>query len=118
VWAPPPAAAVVAIEELRKACIKRQNSLHLVIIPCLLTQEWLRQLYKVSDLVVIIPPCTSFWPSAMLEPLVIGLIFPFARIAPWQVRGTPKMLSMGRQMRGVFEEEELAGRDVLRKLVL
>jgi hypothetical protein len=42
VWAPPPTAASVALEELRKARIKRQNSLHIVIIPRLLTQEWLR----------------------------------------------------------------------------
>jgi hypothetical protein len=54
----------------------------------------------------------------MLEPLVLGLIFHFARSAPWQLRGTPKMLSMGRQMRHVFEEENLVARDLLRKLLL
>jgi hypothetical protein len=66
IWDPPPAAAVVALEELRKARIKRQDSLHIVIIPRLLTPEWLRQLFKVSDLVFFVPPKTSFWPGAML----------------------------------------------------
>jgi hypothetical protein len=37
VWAPPPAAAAVAIEELCKARIKRQDSLHIVIVPRLMT---------------------------------------------------------------------------------
>jgi hypothetical protein len=118
VWVPPPAAAAVAIEELRKARIKWQGSLHVVIIPHLLTPEWLRQLYKVSDLVFAVPPSPSFWPEAMLEPLVIELIFPFARSAPWQLRGTPKMLAMGRQMRRVFDEEEVVGGNILRKFLL
>jgi hypothetical protein len=108
----------VAIEELRKARIKRQDSLHIVLIPRLLTPEWLRQLYKVSDLVFSVPPSTSYWPEAMLEPLVVGLILPFTLSAPWQLRGTPKVLSMARQMRAVFYEEELASRNLLRKFLL
>jgi hypothetical protein len=96
VWAPPPAAVAVAIEELRKARIKRQDSLHIVIIPRLLTPEWLHQIFKVSDLVFFVPPSTSFWPGAMLELLVIGLIVSFACSAPWQLRGTRKMLSVER----------------------
>jgi hypothetical protein len=118
VWSPPPAAAGAALEELRKARIKRQDSLHIVIIPRLLTPEWLRQLHKVSDLVFSIPPSQLYWTESMLEPLVVGLIFPFAHSAPWQLRGTPKMLSMGRQMRRVFKEENLVARDLLRKLLL
>jgi hypothetical protein len=118
VWFPPPAAAAVAIEELRKARIKRQDSLHIVVIPRLLTPEWLRQLFKVSDIVFFIPPSTSFWPGAMLEPLVVALIFPFARSAPWQLRGTPKMLSVGRKSRRVFDKEEVAGGNFLRELLL
>ena len=35
VWTPPPAAAAVAIEELRKARIKRQQLLNVVVIPML-----------------------------------------------------------------------------------
>jgi hypothetical protein len=39
-WAPPPVAADVAIEELRKACIKRQHSFHVFIVPRLMKPEW------------------------------------------------------------------------------
>jgi hypothetical protein len=41
VWAPPPAAAAVALEELRKARIKRQDSMHILVVPRLLMPEWL-----------------------------------------------------------------------------
>jgi len=33
VWSPPPAAAEVAIEDLRKARLKRRDSTHLVLVP-------------------------------------------------------------------------------------
>jgi hypothetical protein len=39
VWAPPPSAADVALEELRKALIKRRDSTHIFISPQLLTPE-------------------------------------------------------------------------------
>lgn len=37
IWTPPPAAAHVALEELRKSRIKRQDSIHVVLIPKLMT---------------------------------------------------------------------------------
>ena len=40
VWAPPPAAADVCLEELRKARMKRKLSLHIVIIQWLMTPDW------------------------------------------------------------------------------
>jgi hypothetical protein len=46
VWSPPPVAAAMALEELRRARIKRQDLLHVVVIPRLLKPEWFRQLYK------------------------------------------------------------------------
>ena len=46
IWSPPPAAARFAIEELRQARYKRQDSLHIVLIPKLMTPEWMNQLYR------------------------------------------------------------------------
>jgi hypothetical protein len=40
VWTSPPAAANVALEELQKARIKRQDSLHVIVIPRLLKPKW------------------------------------------------------------------------------
>jgi hypothetical protein len=118
VWMPPPAAADVALEELRKARIKRQRSLHVFVCPRLMKPLWFRQLYKAADVVFDVPPGTLFWPSHMYEPLVIGLVLPYLSIAPWQVRSTPKMRSMERKMRKVWEDSDLAPGNILRKFLL
>jgi hypothetical protein len=118
VWAPPPGAANVALEELRKARIKRQHSIHIFVCPRLLKPLWFRQLYKAADVVFDVPPGVCCWPTNMFEPMIIGIVFPFLNRAPWQVRSTPKMLSMERQLRKVWEVSDVAPRNLLRKLLL
>ena len=105
VWTPAPAAAWIALEELRKARIKRQKSTHIFICPRVMTPEWLKQLNKVSDVVVTVPIGHPAWPKAMFEPLLIGLIFPFVRHNPWQLRGTAKMYALERKLRALWKEE-------------
>ena len=52
VWSPPPAAAEVAIEDLRKARLQRRDSTHLVIVPKLMAPLWsLKQMHKACNLV-------------------------------------------------------------------
>eukprot|EP00980_Cylindrotheca_fusiformis_P006302 scaffold1352_cov144-Cylindrotheca_fusiformis.AAC.8 len=82
--------ADVALEELRKARIKRQLSLHVILIPRLCTPSWLRQLFKAADIILEIPPGTPFWPSDMYEPLFVGILLPFSRFEPWSLRFSPK----------------------------
>jgi hypothetical protein len=119
IWTLPPGAAEAALEELRKARLKRQRSMHVILCPRLLTPEWLKQLYKASDLVLSIPAGTDdYWPLAMCEPLTIGLVFPFINRFPWQLRGTPKMFAMARKMRSVFEAKDVAAGNLLRKFLL
>jgi hypothetical protein len=118
VWTPPPAAADVALEELRKARIKRQDSLHVVVVPCLLKSEWFRQLYKTCDLVFDVPPGSDCWPTNMCEPVVIGIVFPFLSRAPWQLRRTPKMFQVARTMREMWEVGDVAAGHFLRQLLL
>ena len=117
-WAPPPAAASAAIEELRKARVKRQKSFHVFIVPRLLGTEWRRQLHKAADFVLEIPAGHIHWGKCMYEPLMIGIVLPFIRSSPWQLRGTPKVLALGRTMRRVLKEEELDGGSVLFKFLL
>jgi hypothetical protein len=118
VWAPPPAAADVALEELRKARIKRQDSTHFFIVPRFLTPEWLKQLWKTADIMIRIPAGTPGWPSDMFEPLTLGIVFPFLKHRPWQLKGTPKMFYMARQVQKMFKEEDMDPGDFLRKLLL
>jgi hypothetical protein len=118
VWTPPPAAADVALEELRKARIKRQDSTHYFICPRLLTPEWQKQLWKTADLIFQIPPGTPGWPVDMFEPLTVGIVFPFLRNRPWQFKGTPKMYYLARQVHKMFEDKIVDSGDFLRKLLL
>lgn len=116
IWAPPPFAAEVAIAELRKARIKRQQSAHIFVCPRLCTTLWQKQLYKAADVVFEVPAGQHCWPMSMHEPLIIGVLFPFLRVKPWQIRRSPKMFAVGRQMRKVFDDKTMDPGDFLRKL--
>jgi hypothetical protein len=115
-WAPPPAAADVALEQLRIARIKRQDSTHVFICPRLLAPLWRKQIHKAADIVFMVPPGAPGWPEVMFEPLLIGVCFPFLRHNPWQLRGTPKMFAVGRELQRVWETPNMDARAVLRKL--
>jgi hypothetical protein len=82
-WFPPPTAADVALEQLRIARIKRQDSTHVFVCPRLLCLTWLTQMNKACDLIFKTPPGASGWPADMFEPLLIGVCFPFLRCKPW-----------------------------------
>ena len=117
VWSPPPAAADAALEELRKARLKRRNSTHIIVVPKLLTPLWLKQMNKACDFVITIKNTHSFWPESMCEPLILGICFPYIPCRPWQIRRTPKLLSMGRAMSGVSSKDQMDPGDLLRKLL-
>jgi len=106
-WEPPPAAADAALEEIRKARLKRRSSTHIVLVPRLCTTLWLKQLYKASDIVLYLPPCVSPWPSTMFEPIVIGILFPYSRYYPWQFKGTPRLLADRRKMQKLLQEADV-----------
>jgi hypothetical protein len=114
-WFPPPAAADVALEQLRMARIKRQDSTHVFVVPRLLTPRWLKQLWKACDIVLTVPAGTLGWPTDMYEPVLIGICFPFLRVQPWQLRGTPKMFQVARDLRRLFKDNEVDPRPFLRK---
>lgn len=60
IWEPPPAAAEVAVEQLRVARMNWIDSTHLFVCPKLMTPRWRRQLFKVSDLVLVCPVGEAF----------------------------------------------------------
>lgn len=117
-WAPPSAAAEAALEELRKAQIKRQNSTHLFVVPRLFTPCWLKQVYKCANLVVFIAPQHSFWGPECFKPLCVAVCFPFSQHRPWQLRGTPGISYVERKVRKTQKTSHLDPGIVLRKLVL
>jgi hypothetical protein len=94
IWMPPPGAAEVALEELRKARIIRQSSTHIFVMPRLLATEWRKQLHKAADLVIAIPAGIDpiGWRTEMYEPLTIGFVFPFLSLLPGNA-GVPQKCS-------------------------
>ena len=102
---------------MRKSWLKRWNHTHIFVCPRLCTALWRRHLYKVADLVFEIPAGESFWPNEMHKPIIVGIVLPFLRCSPWQVRSTPKMYSVGRKLRGMWGTSDLDARSVLRELL-
>jgi hypothetical protein len=70
------------------------------------------QIQNCVDIVFEVPVGTPEWPKEMHEPLLIGVLFPFIRAKPWQLRSTPKMFAMARKLRGVLGDSEMDGRDL------
>ena len=118
IWSPPPCIANVALEQLRYARLKRQDSLHIFVIPKLFVTLWRRQLFKAMDFFVTLPPSLPVWPELMFEPLILGFCFPFIRYKPWCIKGTPKLCATERKLQKMWKEEGVDGRDYLRQFLL
>ena len=116
-WAPPPVVADVALEEALKAIHKRKDAVHIFVIPRLFSPKWMRLFYKMADFVFKLPHTSSLWPPEMYEPLFFGISLPFARYAPWTLRGTPLLVDMERELRQVLAAGKGDGRDILRELL-
>ena len=117
IWVLAPVAAGTALEELRKARTKRRLSTHLVVVPKLFTPLWLKQLHKVCNLILFIPPYFPFWNKNMYEPLCLGFCFPFLKYRPWQIKRAPKLLKLGRNMHKLCKEDRMDPGNLLRKLL-
>ena len=117
-WTPPPAAARVAMEQLRRARHSRQCSTHIFVCPRLMTYEWQRLLWKEADVFFKVPAGASdLWPLHAHEPLFVGICLPFIRVAPWKLGGTPKLLALERNLRRVFGEGDGDAGPLLRQLL-
>ena len=117
IWTPPPAGALVAVEQLRRARHKREASTHVILVPRLMTPEWKRQLFRVSDLCVELPFDNFVWQkSQQHEPLILAIVFPFLSHRPWQLKRTGAFLGMGRLLRGVWKDDQVSAWVILRQL--
>ena len=117
-WAPPPAIADAALEELLKARHKRTDMFHVVLIPRLMTPRWRRLFHKACDFSFVLSPGCPYWPSDMFEPLWVGILLPFIKHRPWCLKRAPLLLEIGRNLRGVLETGEGNEGDILRQLTL
>ena len=88
IWTPAPYVADVALAELRKVRIKRQDDIHIFVCPRLCTHLWFRLFFKAMDLVTSLPAGHSAWPEPMHEPLLISFMFPGCSLAATASEGT------------------------------
>ena len=92
VWMPPPAAAPAAIEWLGHSIHKRPDSVHIVLVPRLMTALWQKRLSKTSDLLFTIPVVSKVvWPLENHEPLMCAVCSPLSRDSPWRHRGLARV---------------------------
>lgn len=119
VWAPPPAGALIALEEIAQAKLKRPFEVaHVFVCPRLLYHEvWRRRFNKEMDFWLIIESNSPLWPNSCCEPLVFGISFPLRTRRPWKLRRVPPVVELGRRLQEVFKNGAHMGeRDLLRKL--
>ena len=118
VWAPPPAAALVALKELAKARQKRREHItHVFICQRILWQEeWRSRFEKEMDVWFMLHPGTV-WTNDAFEPLLVGISFPSYRSYPWLLRQErEKVVEIGRALSKMSKTCHLQVRDYLREL--
>ena len=115
-WNPPPAAADIACEEIRKARTKRDKSTHIFICPRLLTPYWRSHLHRSADLILEIPAGGEYWPIEMHEPLILALFFPRLQHRPWQLRQSPSIMELGDRLQRMWRLGDYSQGPILRKL--
>ena len=77
-WTPPPAAADAALDWMGESIHKRSSSVHIVLIPRLMTFRWRKFLGKMTDLMLVMPCGTPHWPATTLEPLILAVSLPLS----------------------------------------
>ena len=100
VWAPPPAAALIALKQLSRSKLKRRHEVtHVVLIPRLLYwEEWQSRFEKEMDVWFVLH-CGSVWPNYAHEPLLVGIAFPMYRSYPWVIKlESEKVVEIGRAL--------------------
>jgi hypothetical protein len=117
VWVPPPAAAEVALEQLVYSIHKRPLHIHLVIIPRLFTARWRKLLGKICCLNFTVPLDSDIWNFSNYEPLVVGLYLPLSRHQPWNLRNTPFLDGVARNLRNLPPSDPGWGRLILCQLL-
>ncbi len=123
VWAPPPAAALIALKELSRSRHKRPLEVtHVVMISQLLWDEdWHSRFEKVVDIWFILHN-GSIWPDSVFKPLMVGISFPIlspSSLYPWQVKQEWKrVVDLGRALSEMSKTSDLQFGRHLRKLWL
>ncbi len=117
VWTPPPAAAPAAIEWMAQSIHKRASSVHVFVVPRLMTAWWQRMMSKATDVTFTVPVGTPVWGKDQHEPLIFGISLPLRKQVPWRVRGTKDAERLERSVREVWEDDFKGAGTILREFL-
>lgn len=115
IWTPSPAGAWTAVEQLRRARVKREFSTHIFVVPHLMTPEWRRQLFRVSDMCIELPFFEEWNQKEQHEPLTIAFVFPFLSFRPWQLKRCRGYVAMAGVLRQLWKEAPASTGHLLRQ---
>jgi len=117
VWSPPPAAASAAVELLANSIHKRPGSIHVVLVPRLMTAWWYKLLNKAADVIVKVPTGVTAWNKCQHEPLICALCLPLSRKEPWRHKDTPRARRVLGSLQEVWDDDFGKSRDLLRQFL-
>lgn len=117
-WAPPPAAADVVVEQLSEAIHKRPWSTHVVVVPRIMTGRWRGDMIKETHFWTEFPASSSFWKEERYEPLTLFIYFPLIDRYPWSLRRTPLLEELGGELRQMRDSGQERSGCFLRELLL
>ena len=83
VWTPPPGAARDMLDFATDSILKRPDSVHIFLIPRLMTAYWYKVLGKATDVLFTLSCGKPAWPADTLEPLIVAVSLPHSKKEPW-----------------------------------
>jgi hypothetical protein len=115
IWTLQPAAALIALEELGNARLKRHDVLRgVVLVPSLLRPEWFRRFRRTVDFYFFVPAGSiPAWPASMHEPLTIGIFLPLLRFSPWDWKRAKFLVSLGLSLSAMYKAGDASAGSVL-----
>ena len=117
VWEPAPCLADVAIYMLSEAWHIRPWNVHVMIVPSLMSGKWRRMLYKISDIICVLPFGEEWWPrDSEYEPLTLAFIFPLLHRAPWRAKFEPLFRQQTHNLRTLHRQSVPFAGHYLREL--
>jgi hypothetical protein len=112
-WAPPPAAADAAVEQLCKAVHKRLQCTHLFMM-----NWWRKKMLKATDLKFFLKAECQVWDSSIHEPLGFFIYLPLCRHEPWRMRYTATVVELESDLRSLPCDDLLQKGNLLCKFLV
>ena len=82
IWTAPPAAADVVVEQLGRARLKRPESMHIVVVPRIMTGRWRRHMTRGTDFYFKLDTDDVWNLNVHYEPLLIFVCIPYDCASP------------------------------------